>query len=202
MALAVIGIVAWIGALIFLWKNRIFFFFYVLGAVGLAFWLVIIGTRWLPLELILERYTAYHVHAICQVIGIPTRVFEAAPGNILVLVVVQEPGWTVVKVGVECSGLLEGSVLLGLFAFYPGLSWRRRGGLTALGLILTYVANLVRVLFIVLVLHYFGKRSIFVAHTILGRVIFFAAVALLYWWLLTRPTIEVIRQQIQERWQR
>ena len=132
-------------------------------------------------------------------LGIPTRVFEAAPGNILVWVVVQEPGWTVVRIDLECSGLLEMSVLSGLILFYPLRSVGKRVGLTLLGWAAIAGANVVRILTIILILHLFGKRSILIAHTVVGRIVFFALTAALYWFTLSKPTIRILAGSLQER---
>ncbi|MBC7251661.1 MAG: hypothetical protein H5T62_15455, partial [Anaerolineae bacterium] len=123
--------IVWLALLLFFRHYRIWLIFYTIAAVGLTFLLIFAGTRLVPLELWLEMITAYSAHAVSQVMGIPTRVFEVAP-DILVWVVVQEPGWTVVRVGLECSGLLEMAVLSGLLLFYPAWSLGKRVALTLL----------------------------------------------------------------------
>lgn len=197
-----VALVAWIAALIFFRHYRIWLFFYVVAAVGLAFLIVFAGMRLIPLERWLEVSTAYVAHAISQAVGIPTRVFEAAPGNVLVWVIVQKPGWTVVRVDLECSGLLEVAVLSGLLLFYPAWSVWQRLGLTLFGWAATFASNIIRVLSIIAILHLLGKRSIFVAHTVAGRLIFFALVMAFYWVVLTRGTLRALGQRLQERLRR
>lgn len=189
----------WLGLVLFFHHYRVWLFYYTIAAVGLAFLLILGGTRLIPLERWLEIGTAHCIHAICELLGIPTRVFEAAPGNILVWVVVQEPGWTVVRIDLECSGLLEMSVLSGLILFYPLRSVGKRVGLTLLGWAATAGANVVRILTIILILHLFGKRSILIAHTVVGRIVFFALTAALYWFTLSKPTIRILAGSLQER---
>ncbi|MDY7039341.1 MAG: exosortase family protein XrtG [Chloroflexota bacterium] len=193
-----VAAIVWLALLLFFRHYRIWLMFYGIAAVGLAFLLIFAGTRLLPLERWLEMSTAYSAHAISQVIGIPTDVFEVAP-DILVWVIVQEPGWTVVRVDLECSGLLEMSVLSGLLLFYPAWSVKKRVWLTLLGCVATYGANIVRVLSIILILHIVGKRSIFVAHTIAGRLIFFVLVTGLYWAIFTQPTIRTLAERLRAR---
>lgn len=196
-----LSIVLWLSLTWFFYWRRIWLPYYTIAAVGLALLIVFGGTRLLPLERWLEYGTAYSAHLICQSLNIPTRVFEAAPGNILVWVVVQSPGWTVVRVDLECSGLLELATLTGLILFYPAWPIRQRIALTILGLVVTFGANIIRVLSIILILHVFGKQSIFIAHTIIGRMIFFILVAGIYWCILTRGTVKVIGKQLIERMQ-
>ncbi len=199
LLLYLLAALIWGATVAFFYRYRIWLLFYTVGAVGLAFLLIVAGTRFVPLERGLEVTTAYAAHTISRALGIPTRVFEAAPGNILVWVVVQEPGWTVVRVDLECSGLLEMSVLSGLLLFYPAWSLRKRVGLIVLGWAVTYAANVVRVVVIILILHTFGKRSIFVAHTIIGRAVFFALVAGLYWLVFTKGTLNALVERLEER---
>jgi len=190
--------VVWAIVVVFFRYYRIWLFYYATASVGLAFLLIFGGSKIIPLQTWLEAAAAYHTHHLGQWLGVPTRIFEAAPGNILVAIVVQEPGWTALQVGVECSALLEASVLLGLLLFYPGWPWPKRVGLISLGLAVTYIANIIRLLFIVLTVHWLGKQSIFIAHTIVGRLIFFVLVAGIYWYALTRPTIRALGQRLQQ----
>ena len=183
---------------LFRWR-RIWLPYYATGSVGLALLIVFAGTRLIPMEYWMEYATAFSAHAISQSAGIPTRVFEAAPGNILVWVVVQSPGWTVVRVDLECSGLLELATLAGLILFYPAWTFKQRVGLVLVGWLATFVANIIRVLVIILILHVMGKQSIFVAHTIIGRLIFFALVAGVYWVILTRGTLKALQKRLAER---
>jgi exosortase family protein XrtG len=124
-------------------------------------------------------------------------VFRAAPGAILVLVVSQDVGWTMLQVTVESSGLLETGVISGMLLFYPGWSLRRRIIFTICAILATYIANIVRLMVIVLTLHEMGKNSLLISHTIVGRAVFFALVILIYWYLMTRPTLRTVRHKIE-----
>ena len=50
---------------------------------------------------------------------------------------------------------------------------------------------------IVLTLHEWGKDSLFLAHTLVGRVIFFLIVVGIYWAVLTGPTLTQIRSGLK-----
>jgi len=43
-----------------------------------------------------------------------------------------------------------------------------------------------------------GKDSLFMAHTILGRLVFFIATVLTYWFVLTRPTLRDVHHKLRE----
>ena len=189
----------WLAVVYFFRHYRIWLPYYVIGAVGLAFLLIAVSRDVLPTELFLKAYTGYSVDFFAQRFGIETRTFVDAPGVILVLVIPQEEGWTLVEIGVECSGLLEEAVLVGLLGFYPAWSLRKRFGLISAGLVLTFIGNLVRVLFIVVTLYALGKSSLFLAHSLFGRVFFFGVVIFIYWFVLTAPTMQQLRARLEAR---
>lgn len=61
----------------------------------------------------------------------------------------------------------------------------------------TYLANIIRILSIVLIVSVFGKTSIYLAHAIVGKIIFFVLIVILYWYLLTKPTMGQVRKNIK-----
>ena len=189
----------WAALLVLARRHRIWLLFYGLGAVGLALLIVFAGTKLLPLEQGVEHLVARASHTVSELVGIPTRVFQAAPGNILVWVIIQEPGWTVVRVDLECSGLLEMAALAGLMLFYPGWSLLRRVGLTLFGWFAVFGINIVRIVSIIVILHVAGKPAILVAHTIIGRLIFFVLIMGLYWLIFSRLTLSTLSQRIRAR---
>ena len=187
----------WALAVLFFRANRIWLPFYVIGSVGLAFILIFAG-RATPIEPWLQQGVAAGVHAVAEVIRIPTQIFRAAPGAVLVLVISQDVGWTMLQVTVESSGLLESGVIAGMLMFYPGWSLRRRLYLTGTALVATYLANILRLMVIVVTLRFVGKVSLLFSHTIIGRAVFFVAVIGIYWYLMTRPTILSVRSKLDE----
>lgn len=184
----------WFAALLFLRHYRIWMPYYALGAVGAAYW-TSMAAHATPLELGLAQSVAWVVNQITNRVGIPTRIFHNAPDVLLVLVITQDIGWTMLRIGVESSGLLEMSVLFSLLAFYPSRSWRQKTGLIAVGLMLTWLANILRVLVIVVMLHKVGKSALFLAHTLIGRTLFFFLTVVIYWLLLTRPAMRSLTRR-------
>ncbi|GIV95565.1 MAG: exosortase family protein XrtG [Herpetosiphonaceae bacterium] len=186
----------WLAVVVFLRAYRIWLFYYIVGAVGAAYWLALVAGDLLQLESVLAHSVALAVHAITQLFAIPTRVFNGAPGVLLVLVIRQtEASWTVLQIGVESSGLLESSVLASLLLFYPTWSLRQRGVAILIGLLATWLANILRLLVIVIILHQFGKESLVLAHTFIGKIVFFLLTIGIYRSLITLPTIRQLAQR-------
>ncbi len=197
IAFAASAIFVWALVVLFFRLNRIWLPYYIIGSVGLAFVIIFVGrVTWI--EPTLQSGVAAGVHAVSLVVGLETEIFKSAPGAILVLVVDQDIGWTMLQVTVESSGLLESGVVAGMLLFYPGWSLRKRLVFTLIALLLTYAANVIRLMVIVATLHFVGKDSLLIAHTIIGRAVFFAAVVAIYWYLMTRPTLRTVRAKLDK----
>lgn len=197
LTIAVILTTLWLLGVLFFRLNRIWLPYYVLGSVGLAFLIIFIG-RNTEAEPLLQTVVANSVHAVSRLFQLETQTFTGAPGALLVLIITQDVGWTMLQVTVESSGLLEAGVVSGMLMFYPAWSFKRRLSITLIALLLTHIANVIRLLVIVGSLHFLGKDSLLVAHTIVGRAVFFLAVVLIYWYLLTRPTLRTIKKKLDD----
>lgn len=107
----------WIGITIFFYRNRIWLFYYIWGAVGFTF-IVIILLRGSVIEYHLEHQAALILHQILGYFSVKTAVFDRAASTLLVLTKVDN-SWAVIDIDIESSGLLEMCILLGLIIFYP-----------------------------------------------------------------------------------
>lgn len=113
------------------------------------------------------------------------------------LLIPDSTGWSGLRVGIECSTLIELSVFAGLVLFYPRLSFNQRWRYLLLGLVGTYLLNLLRITVIVILIWFWGKPMVPFAHAIVGRLIYFVGVVALYWFLLTRPTLRLVHRSIE-----
>lgn len=187
--------IVWLLVVAFLRYYRVWLPYYVLGAVGLAYWISLGAGDILHLEPILAQSVAAATHVIAGACDIPTRIFDGAPGVLLVLVIAQEVGWTVLHIGVESSGLLEISVFISLVLFYPGLSLYRRGSTIVLGTAATWIVNVIRLFIIVVILNRFGKTSLVLAHNYVGKIVFFVFTIAIYWYLITAATVRELQNE-------
>ncbi len=172
-------------------KKRWWLTFYAAGAIAVVSFIISF--------LILTGYDNYlmgiealNIAYIASFLGIPSNFL---PPNAFIF---PDPtGWSIFGIGFECSSIIEISVLAGLLLLYPGYSWSRKFKFAFIGIAITYVANLIRMLSIVYIVNIFGKTSLYFAHAIVGKLIFFAFVVVLYWYLLTRPTLGIVRDKIK-----
>ena len=193
-------ITLWVVAVIFFRMNRIWLPYYLIGAVGLAFIIIFAGGA-TAIQTWMETGVAISTFSVANLINIPAELFEAAPGSLMIFVVGQavghDNGWTMVRVTIECSSLLETGVLTGMVGFYPGWSIKKRTGFLAIGILAVYGANIIRLTVIMGTLHWFGKDALFIAHTIVGRAVFFVLVIAIFWFIITRPTMRDVAKKLQ-----
>ena len=175
--------------LVFLRFYRVWLLYYLAGTSGLAYLLTQLLTRVVDVRAALAASVASSAHTILGLAQIETQVAQNAPGVLLVLVVTQRVGWTILQIGVESSGLLEMVVFASLVAFYPGWSAGQRLVRGAAGLLLTWGANILRMVIIAGMLHFFGKEALVLAHTFIGKLVFFVLTLAIYWATITAPSI-------------
>lgn len=113
------------------------------------------------------------------------------------LVVADPTGWSVLAIGIECSTLIELSVFAGLLLFYPRFPPRERIMRLIAGMGATFLINIARLSVITGMVATFGKPAVPVAHMVVGRMVFFVGIVVVYWRMLTMPTIRFVRRDLE-----
>lgn len=165
---------------------------YVWGAFGLTFLFIHLSLLqgWND---VLAAVEAQHVQSLMTALGAShLQIFEGTT-----LLVPDSSGWTGLQVGVECSTLIELSVFAGLVLFYPRFSLQARWKSLLLGALGTYLLNLLRLIIIAAMVIIWGKSAVVLAHAVVARIIYFFGIVMLYWFLLTRPTLTLVRRSIE-----
>lgn len=89
----------------------------------------------------------------------------------------------------ECSGIIETMAFISLTIFYPIFNRHERTFFGFLGIIWIYLANVIRLAIVITIVHFFGGDSFFLAHSIIGRLIFYILVIALYYNVFTYSQI-------------
>jgi len=163
--------------------------------VGFTF-LFILLFRGSLLEYRIEHLTGLALHHLLNYFDIITFVFDKAPGTILVFIKIDE-SWTTIDIDIESSGILEIGVFLGLILFYPVCRLSKRIFYSLVGVAALLSFNMVRLMIIVAIIYSFGRNFNFLAHTLFGRIIFFFFIVLIYWHLMTRPTLVRVKEDVE-----
>lgn len=187
-----IAAIIWLVILLFFYHHRIWVFYYIWGSVGLSC-LLILMVRGSPLEYLIERQTSLILHYVLSYLDILTYVFDKAPGTLLVLIKT-DTSWTTVNIDIENSGILEMCILCGLVLFYPAYRLIKKVLLSLVGVMSVFLINLLRLLVVIAAINQGGRSLSFIAHTVFGRLVFFILIVVLYWYLLTRPSLQKTRE--------
>ncbi len=182
----------WLTLVLVFRRHRQWLFYYLIAAFGLTIQLVFLA-EYFGLDQLLVNMASFHVDLISKdIFHIPMELMS----NGRFQIVLTDGGSSILKLGIECSAILESSILIGLIAFYPLFSLRQRALRIVFGLVVTYVINIVRLMIIVLMAYKFGPDYIFLAHAGVARVFFFLLELLLYWYLMTKPSVKSVGDSI------
>lgn len=185
----------WFGITVFFYKHRLMFFYYVWGSVGLCCVMVLLFCASF-VEYRMEYLTTLFLHNTLGYLDIVTYVFDKAPGTLLVLIKI-DTSWTTIDIDIENSGLVEMCIIFSLIVFYPVHNWRKRIGYALSGVVGVYLINLLRLAIVIVLIHWGGRNMSFIAHTLFGRLVFFILIVALYWQLITKPSLEKIKRNVQ-----
>ncbi len=176
--------------LIALWVYLLF----VLKRADLNFWLFITGSFGLFILMmifvrpILTQPLARVVAAMAGVIGGLTGTFSAyfRYGIIFIHALT---GSITLQVDFECSGIIEIMAFVSLLAFFQVYTLREKLRVGILGVLGIMLANTLRIIVICEIIYFGGPGTYFIAHAIVGRLVFYSLSVLLYFFVFTKPQI-------------
>jgi len=178
----------WLTLVLVFRRHRQWLLYYLVAAFGLTIQLVFLAEHF-GIDQLLVNLASFHVNLISKYIfHIPMELMS----NGRFQIILTDGGSSILKLGIECSAILESSIIFSLLIFYPLFSLRQRILRVIFGLVVTYVINILRLMIIVLMAYKFGPDYIFLAHAGVARVFFFLFELLLYWYLMTKPTVKSV----------
>ncbi|MGM9902759.1 exosortase XrtG [Enterococcus sp. 10A9_DIV0425] len=173
-----IGLVIWLYILSVMKRSRLLAFHFILGSVGL-FYLLILFSRpywvWFLTQLVIKTVDFFG--------SIPNITEEFSQYSLIFIHSAKEP--LSLYVDYECSGVIETSAFLGLLAFYPLYNRKEKFFYGIFGILWIFISNVIRLLLVIAFVHFGGSDFYFFAHSILGRLIFYGLVIILYYHTFT-----------------
>ncbi len=103
-------------------------------------------------------------------------------------------GSMTLQIDFECSGIIEIMVYIAILAFFKVYTISERAILSAVGVIYIILANALRIIIIATMIHFGGEQMYYIAHTYVGRVFFYAATVVLYFYVFTKS--QVVRMKV------
>lgn len=180
---------AWVYSLTIFKRKRLEFYYFLFGSIGtFAFSFILLRK---PMTEILTKLTCYLTGVIGNMLG-----FFKAYTSHAILFVENADGPISLYVDFECGGVIEILVFISLIFFFAVYNLKEKILVSLIGAAWIIGANIIRLFSICLVINQFGNESYYVAHTIVGRLIFYALSIILYFYVFTRA--QVRRQRVGE----
>jgi len=187
-----IGFLFWLVVTVFFRRHRIWVFYYIWGAVGFTFILILL-LRGSLLEYQMIHRAGIILYQLLSYLGMDIHIFDR--GTLLISIKIDN-SWTAFDINFENSGLMEMCILLGLILFYPYNSTKKILFSLA-GIISVYAINILCLIMVIAIIYWGGRNMIFIAHALLGRLFFFLLFIELYWQIFTKPSLKIVRKYIE-----
>lgn len=181
--LIVFLLILWVYMLSVFKRANLYFFKFIVGAVGLFFFTIII------LQPYLVGILSQLVTAVAGIIGEITNYYQAFYQYSLILI---SSGTSNVSMYIdyECSGVIEILAFTSLLWFFPVYSTMEKIMYNIIGVIWIFMANVLRIFTICILVYYYGNNIFYFAHTILARFIFYGLSIILYFHVFTKAQIK------------
>lgn len=174
----------WLYSLLLFKKTKMNFYKFLFGSIGLFTISIVFFVPFL------EKGLNVLISNTLNVISNLTGYFEVFKDNSIVSIYTKESILSIF-INYECSGVIEMLVFTSLALFFPFGGFIRKLFLTAAGNIYIFIANIIRVLFIVLITKTFGASSFYLAHTLFARILFFGLMIVLYYYVFTKTHLKL-----------
>lgn len=180
VAAAAIGL--WVWLLQVLRKAGLKFWRYLLGSCGLFIILMILVRPWLVLPL------ARLIAAIAGIFGKVSGFYQAYY-RYGVIFIESAKGAITVNIDLECSGFIEISAFISLLSFYGIYNIPERIYVGVVGALYTMLTNAFRIAVICTMIHFLGTDYYYLAHTVVGRIVFYVLQVVLYFFVFTKTHV-------------
>ncbi len=183
----VVCFLVWIYLLSVFTRGKLYFYQFIWGSVGLfvfmMMWIQPVAIR--PLT-----------NLVCSAAGVAGRMtgFYESYSEYSMLFVQHGSEAISLCIDYECSGIIEMMAYVSMLAFFRVYDWMQRIILSVLGCMMIFFANIIRLFVIGTTIYYFGNDAYCIAHTIVGRIIFYALSVILYYYIFTKS--QIVKQKI------
>ncbi len=185
--IAIVAVLAWLYFLRVFRKRQLWAWRYIVGSCGLFVLMMVFARPYCTNPL------AKVVASVAGIFGDLTGLFSSY-FKYGVIFIDSSAGAISLLIDFECSGILEIMAFLALLAFFRAYSVYERVFVGILGTCYIILANALRIVIICVIIHIFGVSAYHVAHTFVGRIVFYALSVLLYFWVFTKT--QIIRQKV------
>lgn len=185
--IVVVAIVIWIYLLTVFKRAKLDFWYFTAGSAGVFTVAIIV----LQPVLMLPMQNA--IAAVSGLLGELTKTYESYFEKGLLFI---SHGTTQMSLYIdfECSGIIETFAFLALLWFFPAYQFYEKIVVSVVGIIGIFMANVLRIFIICQMIYWGGQDMYFVAHSFVGRLVFYACTIALYFYVFTKE--QVVRQKV------
>ncbi|MGQ2375946.1 exosortase family protein XrtG [Companilactobacillus zhachilii] len=172
------GIIIWIYMLSVLKRAKLTAFSFIVGSVGFFFILMAMSTPY---------WIWFFTHAVINGVAGLGKLGHMCQVYLkygLVYISNQYSPVTM-QIDYECSGIIETMAYISLLAFYPTYSRKEKVFYLLMGMLWIYLANVLRLMMVIVMVHFGGAGLFYLSHSILGRIVFYLLVIILYYNVFT-----------------
>lgn len=163
-------------------RAKLDFWHFVIGSAGLFLFLIAL------VQPVLTKPLARLVAAVGGLFGSLTHTF-AAFFRYGVLFIQSPQGAMTLQIDFECSGIIEILAFLSLLLFFRVYTRNQRAIVGLVGTVAIILANVLRIIVICEMIYFLGPNAYYVAHSLVGRFVFYGLTVLLYFYVFTKPQI-------------
>ena len=187
--LVVVCFIVWLYLLTVFQRGNLNFFQYIWGSVGLFVFMCIYIQP--MITDILKQFVTSAVGVIGNLTGICEAYYEY---SIIYIPKQSELSAIALYIDYECSGVIEMMVFVSLIAFFQVYEIGQRITMGIIGCISIFAFNVIRIIVISAIIYKFGSESYHLAHSIVGRLIFYVLTITLYYFVFTKQ--QIINQKV------
>ena len=168
-------------------RAKLRFWKFLWGSVGIFIFMMSF------LEPVLTVYLSRFISSAAGLLGEWSHMYSSY-FNYGILLIQNQVSSISLAVDYECSGVIEIFVFLSLLWFFPVYRISEKVIVSIGGVLWIFAANVLRIHLICILIYYYGNDIYYLAHTVIGRIVFYALSVLLYFYVFTRS--QIIRQTI------
>ena len=174
-----IGTAIWLYVLSVLKRARLSAFYFIAGSAGLFLVLMSLADPywvWLFTHAVIHgvNLIAGDILGWVQITMRTGMVYINNPTNVVQM-----------SIDFECSGIIESMALIALISFCPTYARKEKVFYGVFGMVYIYLANVIRLLTVIAIVHFGGGSTYYIAHAIIGRLVFYVLVIALYYNVFT-----------------
>jgi exosortase family protein XrtG len=173
----------WIYLLTVVNRGKLYFFKFVLGAVGTFCFLMFL------LEPYLVSLLSRMVILATGIIGERRGYYKAFYEYSLILIKTSKESISL-YIDYECSGVIEILAFISLLCFFPVYNIFEKIIYCILGSLWIFLSNIIRIFIICSIVYHYGNDMFYFAHTIFGRLVFYILSIILYFYAFTKSHIK------------